>query len=65
MQIIEAENSENEVFVDVYVFLYEGINKLCTIRSKHFIQCVYKQSGFDDGAWSYIGWQEDEWGGIQ
>jgi hypothetical protein len=62
MQIVEGENGNDEVYVDVFVFLYEGEHKLCTTDNKHYIRFVYKKVSDSEGLWSKIGWFEDEWG---
>lgn len=60
MQIVD-DNGKDEINVDVYLFLFEGINKLSAHNKTDFIRCVFRKIGSDDGAWEKIGWLEDEW----
>lgn len=62
MQIVEGESGEDEINVDVFVFLYEGDHKLCTVNNEHYICFVYKKLSEHESGWSKIGWFEDEWG---
>jgi len=61
MQIVEGENGEDEINVDVYLFLFEGVNKLRAYDKSDFIRCVFNKIDSDDGAWEKSGWLEDEW----
>jgi hypothetical protein len=62
MQIVEGESGGDEINVDVFVFLYEGKHKLCTVNNESYIRFVYKKISDCEGLWSKAGWLEDEWG---
>ncbi|MFN7844309.1 MAG: hypothetical protein ACK5YR_13745 [Pirellula sp.] len=60
--ILGASVIDNELRVNLLVFLFSGAERLSTRSGKHFAEFVFKRKGDSEGCWEFQDWYEDLYG---